>query len=82
MLKTPPDSRKSKDKPDQMKPDRQGESFLDFLIPEAKQPIQEAVSPNLFEFLGGLFPPKPRYQFYVSPGYHGEPIERIPDARI
>ena len=63
-------------------PDNQEESFLGFLIPEAKQPIQEAVSPNLFEFLGGLFPPKPRYQFYVSPGYHGEPIERIPDARI
>ena len=43
----------------------QEEAFFDFLIPEAKQPTEEAVSPNLFEFLGGLFPPNPRYQFYV-----------------
>ncbi len=48
-------------------PDDQEESFLDFLIPETKQPTEETVSPNLFEFLGHLFPPKPRYQFYVEP---------------
>jgi len=40
-------------------PDNQEESFLDFLIPEAKQPTD---GPSLFEFLGHLFPPKPRDQ--------------------
>ena len=50
-------------------PDDQEGPFLNFLIParlQTKQPTEETVSPNLFEFLGHLFPPKPRYQFYVE----------------
>ena len=49
------------DKPDSTTncPDDQEESFLDFLIPETKQPTD---SPKLFEFIGHLFSPKPSEQ--------------------